>query len=321
MLTRETKQIVAKEFNEKFKAPGSVFITEYKGLTVKEMEQLRARLKEASIYFKVVKNTLLKIASQETQVAGITDLFEGPTAVAICGADPVSAAKVLKDFAKEKPIFRIKGGVVEGRVIGIEEIDSLAELPSREVLFGQILGLLASPITNLLGLLEGLRGQFLYVLISLKNMKDKKKEEIISGGMKNMEEARGITRADVISYLERASMLEISELIKEIEDKFGVKAQAPVVGMAPSPGVGTAGAQAPTPEETEKTEFSIMLKEVGENKIQVIKVIREITGLGLKEAKEFVESAPKVIKEGIKKDEAEATKKKIEEAGATAEIK
>ena len=321
MLSRETKQDIAREFNERFKAADSVFVTEYKGLTVKETEQLRARLREASIYFKVVKNTLLKIASQGTQVEGITDLLEGPTAVAICGAGPVSAAKVLLDFAKEKPIFRIKGGVVEGRVIGVEGLESLSKLPSREALFAQLLGLLASPITNLLGLLEGLRGRFLYVLIALKNMKEEKKEEIISGGMENMEEARGITRADVISYLERASMLEISELIKEIEDKFGVKAQAPAVGMASSLGGGAPGAQTPAPEEIEKTEFSVTLKEIGENKIQVIKVIREITGLGLKEAKEFVESAPKIVKEDIKKDEAEAIKKKIKEAGATAEIK
>ena len=129
-----------------------------------------------------------------------------------------------------------------------------------------------------------------------------------------------VTRADVISYLERASMLEISELIKEIEDKFGVKAAAPQVAMVA--GMGGAGIEAGEAKaaEAEKTEFNVVLKAVGDNKIQVIKVVRELTALGLKEAKELVEGAPKTVKEGVKKEDAEAMKKKLEEAGATVEI-
>ncbi len=128
-----------------------------------------------------------------------------------------------------------------------------------------------------------------------------------------------ITRADVISYLEGASMLEISDLIKEVEEKFGVKAAAPQVAMVPAAGVAAAGAET-APAEAEKTEFNVVLKAVGENKIQVIKAVREVTSLGLKEAKELVESAPKTVKEGEKKENAEAIKKKLEEAGATVEI-
>jgi large subunit ribosomal protein L7/L12 len=127
-----------------------------------------------------------------------------------------------------------------------------------------------------------------------------------------------ITRADVISYLEGASMLEISDLIKEVEEKFGVKAAAPQISMAPV-GVAAAGAES-APAEAEKTEFNVILKAIGENKIQVIKAVREVTSLGLKEAKELVEGAPKTVKEGEKKENAEAIKKKLEEAGATAEI-
>jgi large subunit ribosomal protein L7/L12 len=127
-----------------------------------------------------------------------------------------------------------------------------------------------------------------------------------------------ITRNDVISYLERASMLEISELIKEIEEKFGVKAAAPQVVAAPVAGAAAGGA--PAEAEAEKTEFNVVLKAVGDNKIQVIKVVRELTALGLKEAKELVEGAPKTVKEGVKKEEAQGMKKKLEDAGATAEI-
>ncbi len=128
-----------------------------------------------------------------------------------------------------------------------------------------------------------------------------------------------VTRGDVITYLERASMLEISELIKEIEEKFGVKAAVPQVAMVAAQ-AGSGGAAEAKAPEAEKTEFNLVLKSVGDNKIQVIKVIRELTALGLKEAKEFVEGAPKTVKEGLKKEEAETMKKKLEESGAAAEI-
>jgi len=128
-----------------------------------------------------------------------------------------------------------------------------------------------------------------------------------------------ITRNDVISYLEQATMLEMSDLIKEVEEKFGVKAAAPQVAVAPAAGAPAAGADS-TPDEEEKTEFNVVLKDFGENKIQVIKAVREVTSLGLKEAKELVESAPKAVKEGEKKEDADAIKKKLEEAGATVEI-
>ena len=121
-----------------------------------------------------------------------------------------------------------------------------------------------------------------------------------------------ITRSDVIEYLGKASMLEISELIKEIEDKFDVKAAAPQVAVAAAPGA--AGGEAAA-EQAEKTEFNVILKAAGANKIQVIKAVREVTSLGLKEAKELVEGAPKAVKEGVDKQEAENIKKKLEESG------
>ncbi len=125
-----------------------------------------------------------------------------------------------------------------------------------------------------------------------------------------------ITREDVLAYLEKATMLEISELIKEIEEKFGVTAAAPVA--MPVAGAGAAGGEAAAEE---KDEFDVILKDIGSQKIQVIKVVRAITNLGLKEAKELVESAPKAVKEGVSKAEAEEIKKQLEEVGATVEIK
>ena len=125
-----------------------------------------------------------------------------------------------------------------------------------------------------------------------------------------------VTKDDVISYLESANMLEISDLISEIEDKFGVSAAAPIA---------VAGAAAPaaggTEQTEEKTEFDIELTSAGEKKIAVIKTIREITSLGLKEAKDLVDGAPTVVKEAVAKDEAGDIQKKLEEAGATVTLK
>ena len=125
-----------------------------------------------------------------------------------------------------------------------------------------------------------------------------------------------IKREDVMKYLENANMLEISELISEIEDKFGVSAAAPVaVAGVAAPADGGAAAS------EEKTEFDVELTSVGDKKIGVIKVIREITSVGLKEAKDMADNAPSVIKEQIAKDAAEEAKKKLEEAGATVTLK
>ncbi len=124
-----------------------------------------------------------------------------------------------------------------------------------------------------------------------------------------------IKREDVLKYLENSNMLEISELISEIEEKFGVSAAAPVA-VAAAPGADAGGAAA-----EEKTEFDIELASAGEKKINVIKVIREITSLGLKDAKDLVDGAPSVVKEATGKEECEEIKKKLEEAGATVNLK
>ena len=125
-----------------------------------------------------------------------------------------------------------------------------------------------------------------------------------------------ITKDQVIEFISNMSVLEMSELVKEMEEKFGVSAAAAVVAAPVAAGNGDAAAPA-----EEKTEFDVILTSIGEKKINVIKEVRGITGLGLKEAKEAVESAPKAIKEGVPKEEAEEIKKKLEEAGASAELK
>ena len=122
------------------------------------------------------------------------------------------------------------------------------------------------------------------------------------------------TKEDVVSFIDSMTVLEMSEFVKELEEKYGVTAAAPAVAIAAPADGGGAVAE-------EKTEFDVVLTAAGDKKIQVIKEVRTITGLGLKDAKDLVESAPKPIKEGVKKEEAEEIQKKVEEAGGTAEVK
>ena len=127
-----------------------------------------------------------------------------------------------------------------------------------------------------------------------------------------------VTQQQVVNYIKGISVLELSQLVKTLESELGVSAAAAMPMAMPMVGGGGAGAAAPAEE---KTEFTVTLTEVGTNKINVIKVVREVTSLGLKEAKDLVESAPKAIKEGIPKDEANTIKKKFEDVGAKVEIK
>jgi large subunit ribosomal protein L7/L12 len=124
-----------------------------------------------------------------------------------------------------------------------------------------------------------------------------------------------ITKEDVVSFIENMTVLEMAEFVKELEDKFGVSAAAPVaVAAMPGAGAGAAAVE-------EQTEFDVVLAEIGSEKIKVIKVVRSLTGLGLKEAKDLVDGAPNVVKEGVPKEEADEAQKQLEEVGAKIEIK
>ena len=122
-----------------------------------------------------------------------------------------------------------------------------------------------------------------------------------------------VAKEDVVSFIDSMTVLEMSQFVKELEEKYGVTAAAPSVAVAVAPGAGAA--------TEEKTEFDVVLTAAGDKKIQVIKEVRAITGLGLKDAKDLVEAAPKPIKEGVKKEEADEIKQKIETAGGTVEVK
>jgi large subunit ribosomal protein L7/L12 len=134
------------------------------------------------------------------------------------------------------------------------------------------------------------------------------------GWGKTKEEVMAAGREEIVEALKNMTLIEVAELVKELEDTFGVSAAAPIAVAAVAPGAGAAAAE-------EKTEFNVVLSDAGANKINVIKEVRAITGLGLKEAKDLVEGAPKTVKEGVTKEEADEMKKKLETAGAKVEVK
>jgi len=148
-MVRPEKKEAVKTIKEKFKKAKEVIITDYRGLSVKDISELRAKLREAGIEYKVYKNTLARIAVAEEPYKDITDFLEGPTAFAFDYENEVEAAKILADYAKKQKNLEIKGGILEGKVVGIDAIKQYASLPSREVLIAKVLGTIVAPVQQI----------------------------------------------------------------------------------------------------------------------------------------------------------------------------
>ncbi len=173
MLSKETKQEVINQINERFKSNPSVFVLEFKGLTVKELENVRKDLRQTNSELKIVKNTLLKKAAEDTDAGQLSNLFVGSTAIAFCYEDSAATAKVFVKSAKEYELLNIKGGLLEGKVVSVDEIEKISKLPSRIELIAQFMGLLNSPMSNFLYSLQNMQTKFLYALEALKEKKEK----------------------------------------------------------------------------------------------------------------------------------------------------
>lgn len=172
MLSKAAKQEIINDLSQTFKSSPSIFVVEYKGLSVKEIEKLRKGVKNANADLKVVKNSLLKKASEETDIEKINDLFQGPTAVAICEEDSPKVAKVFVDSLDDLPALKIKGGIVEGKVVDFEEIKQISKLPSREELISKFITLLSVPMSNVATTLKQMQTKVVYVLNAVKDKKN-----------------------------------------------------------------------------------------------------------------------------------------------------
>jgi large subunit ribosomal protein L10 len=171
-LKLDKKKQITKDLHEKLSTSKVVIVTDYKGLDVAMISDLRKRLRESDIEFKVVKNSLLIRASQETDAMLIQDYFKGPSAVALSYDDPVSSAKVLTDFAKENDRLEIKAGVMDGKVLDTAAIKALSSLPSREALLGQLLSVMNGVPTALVRALNDVPKRMLNVLTAVKEQQE-----------------------------------------------------------------------------------------------------------------------------------------------------
>jgi len=304
------KEAQVAELKDKFGRAVSVVQAEYRGIKAGEMDSLRADMRAENLELMIVKNRLAKLAAKGTSVEKLNERFVGPLSVAISYGDPVAPSRVLSSFAKKQKLFVIVAGVTEGDYYDAEGIKEIGSLPGRPVLLSMYLSAMQGVPRSFVSLMMGPARQFVYTLAAIKEEKENNPEQ--KGGQEMSE----ISTEDVKAFLNNLSVKKLVDLTKELENEWGVTAAAPVAAVAgPAAGGGAAA------EAEEQTEFTVVLSSIGDKKIQVIKAVREATGLGLKEAKAVVDEAPKNLKEKVSKEEAESLKAKMEEAGATVEIK
>jgi ribosomal protein L7/L12 len=306
-MNRTEKVSEVDQLKQDFSSISSAFLVDFRGMKVVDATDLRRQIHKSQARLKVVKNTLALLATKGSPMEVLSDYFIGPTAIAYTSVDPVSLAKILNNVAKENPNLIIKAGYLDGSLVEAKRIGDIANLPSKQTLQGQVVGLIASPLRRLVWVLNGAIQKFLVVLSEIQKNRPES-----SGGEMNTEE--------IIKSIEDMSVLQLSQLIKALEDKFGVSAAmaAPVAAAAGS----AAPAAGDAAKAEEKTQFDVILASFpADKKINIIKVVREVTSLGLKEAKDLVEGAPKPLKEGVSKEEADSIKKKFADAGATVEVK
>ena len=308
-MKKEDKTVAVADLHDRFSRARIAILTECVGMPVNEITQLRHQLRGVQAELRVVKNTLAVRATEGTTLLPVKDLFKGQLAMVIGYDDPIPPAKILRDFIKEKKCedkIQWRGGVLEGEMLQPKELMAAADLPSKSQLLSMLFSAMQGPVRGLVGVLNELNRGLVAILSAIQD-KRKGEGDMAAGGTK-------LSKDEFISAVETMSVLELSELVKGLEDRFGVTAAAPVAVAA------VAGAAAPVVEE--KDSFDVVLTgHPADKKIVTIKVVREITGLGLKEAKELVEGIPKPVKEGASKEEAETLQKKLQEAGATVEVK
>jgi large subunit ribosomal protein L10 len=170
-LKKSSKELVVSELAEKLASAKASFLADYRGLTVDQVNQLRSKLREVGVDYRVVKNTLLKLAAKDTGAACLEEHLAGPTAIAIVMDDPVAPAKVLSEYAKQNSKFELKAGALEGKLLSLDDIKALSDLPSREVLLAKMLGSMNAPITNFVGVLAAVPRSLVQVLAAIQDKK------------------------------------------------------------------------------------------------------------------------------------------------------
>jgi large subunit ribosomal protein L10 len=171
-LNKQSKEALVAELAEKLKGTKAAFLADYRGLDVDQANDLRNKLRVTGVEYRVIKNTLLRLAAKDTGAECLDEYLSGPTAIALAKEDPVAPAKALVEFAKQNDVFELKAGMLDGKLLAIDEIKALAELPSREELLAKMLGSMSAPATNFVGVLAAVPRSFVQVLAAIKDQKD-----------------------------------------------------------------------------------------------------------------------------------------------------
>ncbi len=169
---REEKAKIVESLKENFSSSQGTVVTDYRGLDVAQVTELRAKLREAGVEYKVIKNTLAKIAVKNTEYSDISEHLQGPTAVAFSKEDPVAPAKIIYNFSKENKELEIKAGILEDKVIDFDGVKALADLPSRDELLGQVVAAFQSPISGFVNVMQANTRDFVNVLNAIKDKKE-----------------------------------------------------------------------------------------------------------------------------------------------------
>nr|WP_320048464.1 50S ribosomal protein L10 [uncultured Desulfuromonas sp.] len=170
-MATDNKVQLVEEFAAKLATAKAAFVADYRGLNVDQVNELRGKLRDAGVEYRVVKNTLLRLAAKGTDFECLSEYLQGPTAIAIAQEDPVAPAKVLSDYAKDSKFFELKTAVLEGKILNEAEIKALAELPSREVLLAKMLGSINAPVSNFVGVLAAVPRSLVQVLGAIRDQK------------------------------------------------------------------------------------------------------------------------------------------------------
>jgi len=292
-----------------------VLLTDFVGMDVATADSLRRECFKKNIRYHVSKNTIARIALEGHGYTGLEKYLTGQTGFCFGFDDPILPVRMLTDFVRENKKPVIKGALLEGHVYNASQVEQLKNLPPREVLIAMVIGSMCAPLSGIVGVMNEIVRSFVSVVDAIAT-----KAESDPTGRVGLSTSGGSVQ-DIIEKIEKMTVLELVELKKALEEKFGVSAAAPMMAAGPMMMGAAAPAEAAEEAEVVKTEFDVILTSGGDKKVQVIKVVKDLTGLGLKEAKALVDEAPKPIKTGVSNDEALQIKTKIEEVGGQVEIK
>lgn len=172
MLDKKAKEKMLAEVTAELKNSDLIIVTDYRGLNVKTINALRAQLRRQDCLYRVTKNTINRLACRQAEMPELEVFFEGPTAIAYSSADPVAAAKVFNDFARESEALQVKGGLLSGKLLDAAAIKALGEIPPREVLLAQMVGGFQAPISGFAGVLRGILSELVYAVDAVRRLKE-----------------------------------------------------------------------------------------------------------------------------------------------------